>query len=64
MNNRKKEMPSDRWEGFSAYANGDGTFHVLVVSGDGGYIFADRFNDKAAAEWTAEVLNAALKARR
>jgi hypothetical protein len=28
---------------YRAIAVPDGTFHVNVVSGDGGYIFADRF---------------------
>lgn len=39
--------------------NGDGTFHVFVVAG-GGYVFADRFNSDAEAEWAAALFNAAI----
>jgi hypothetical protein len=35
---------------------------VLVVSGDGGYIFADRFADQEEAEWAAALFNAAIGA--
>ena len=47
-------MPHYRWEGFHAYGNGDGTFHILVVEGDGGRIVADGISDRAEAEWMAD----------
>jgi hypothetical protein len=32
---------------------------VNVISGDGGYIFADRFNSELDAQWAAALFNAA-----
>jgi hypothetical protein len=34
-----------------------------VVSGDGGYIFADRFNSAEEAEWAAALFNPAIGAQ-
>ena len=51
--------PNLRWESFDVFKNPDGTFHVNVVSGDGGYIFADRFNSEVDAKWAAALFNAA-----
>ena len=52
--------PSPRYEGFYVYNNPDNTFHILVVAGDGGYVFADKLHDRHEAEWTAALLNAAI----
>jgi hypothetical protein len=51
---------SKRYEGFSVYENPDDTYHILVVAGGGGYIFADRFNSRVDAEWCAWILNLAI----
>jgi hypothetical protein len=45
------------WENFDVFNNPDGTFHVNVISGDGGYIFADRFNSELDAQWAAALFN-------
>jgi hypothetical protein len=55
--------PSPRFERFDVFGNHDGTFHINVVAGDGGYAFADGFNSNEDAEWTAGLLNAAIGAR-
>jgi hypothetical protein len=60
MPNEQPWRPSLRFEGFYVYNNPDGTFHILVVAGNGGYIFADNLQDKDDAEWTAALLNAAI----
>jgi hypothetical protein len=52
--------PNSRWKSFEVSNNPDGTFSVNVVSGDGGYIFADRFNSEVAAKWAAALFNAAI----
>jgi hypothetical protein len=52
--------PNPRWESFDVFNNPDGTFRVNVVSGDGGYIFADRFNSEVDAKWAAALFNAAI----
>ena len=56
----KPYAPSSRYESFTVYNNPDGTFHIVVVAGDGGYIFADGFISNEAAQWTAGLLNAAI----
>jgi excisionase family DNA binding protein len=48
------------WASFRAYENDDGTAHVVVVTDGAGCIFADKFVDLESADWTAEVLSAAL----
>lgn len=60
MPSREPWRPSPRYEGFHVYSNKDGTFHILVIAGDGGYVFADNINDKNEAEWAAGLLNAAI----
>lgn len=52
--------PSPRYESFLVHENSNGTFHILVVAGDGGYIFADNINGKGEADWMAALLNAAI----
>lgn len=52
--------PSPRYEGFYVYGNPNSTFHILVVAGDGGYIFADNIQSREEAEWAAALLNAAI----
>lgn len=52
--------PSPRYEGFYVYGNQDSSFHILVVAGDGGYIFADNIQSREEAEWAASLLNAAI----
>ena len=54
------DIPIRAYERFSVYSNPDGTFHIIVVSGDGGYIFADKFNSIEEAKWTCGLLNAAI----
>lgn len=54
--------PSLKYESFTVYENPNGTFHILVVAGNGGYIFADNINDKGEADWVAALLNAAIGA--
>ena len=47
-----------RIEQFLPYANPDGTWHVLAVDANGGFIFADALQAEHAI-WTSELLNAA-----
>ena len=49
-----------RWVSFHASENSDGTYHVLVIAADGGYIFADRFNSEEEAKWACALFNAAI----
>ena len=58
-----REVPYYRWERFSVHGSGDGTFQITVVSGGGGYMFADRFNSEEEAEWAAALFNAAIGAK-
>ena len=57
---RDRGVPHGRWETFTVHGNDDGTFKITVVSGDGGYIFADRFNSVEEAEWACGLFNAAI----
>ena len=63
MPSQEPWRPSPRYEGFHVYNNKDGTFHILVVAGDGGYVLADKIQDKNEAEWIAALLNAAIGVR-
>jgi hypothetical protein len=56
--------PATSWENFAVYENSDRTFHILVVAGSGGYVFADNIGDRQFAEWAANALNAALRRAR
>ncbi len=60
MESKAAEMPYYRWEGFYAHGNGDVTFHILVVEGDGGRVIADGISGRAEAEWIAKTLTDAL----
>ena len=48
------------WEGFHVYGNPDGSFHILVVDGNGGYIFVECIQSREEADWVAAALNTAL----
>lgn len=50
-----------RWESFTPYRNSDGTWHILCVSGDGGFIIADKIEGDDEAEWIARALTAAMQ---
>jgi hypothetical protein len=61
MSNPTPFRPRRRYESFAVYENLDGhSFHIIAVSGGGGHIFADGFNSRQDAEWTAALLNAAV----
>jgi hypothetical protein len=55
-----RRMPVASWERFDAFRNHDGTFHLNVVSGGGGYIFATGFNSLEEANWACALFNAAI----
>ena len=49
------------WEGFYVYENpGGASFHILVVDGNGGYIFVEYIQSREEADWVAAALNTAL----
>ena len=61
MSNLTSFKPNRRYESFAVYENLDGhSFHIIAVSGGGGFIFADGFKSREDAEWTAGLLNAAI----
>jgi hypothetical protein len=48
-----------RSERFNVYRNNDGPFHVAVVNGNGGDVFADRFASEDAAQGSDAAVQAA-----
>jgi len=57
-----RRFPSAGWERFCVYNNPNGSAHILVVAGGGGYIFADGLEDLEAAGWACALFNAAIGA--
>lgn len=55
--------PSASYKQFLVYANGEGGYYIIVIDGAGGYSFADGFQSRDEAEWTASLLNAAIGAK-
>jgi hypothetical protein len=57
-----KRWTPTKTNSFLVYSNGNGTFHILAVDENGGYIFADGFNSRDEADWAAGLFNAAIGA--